>query len=1249
MKSRFLAFLLALALLVSILPSAVAAPTPTTAFSINADYRYTLTGLPYSAVVQNFFFDDSTLYVTQHGGSGITYLSRLTIQGDKAVYQDHMTLNNCGRGETLAGYYYNSKLYFYVGCKIDTAATTNYSTQMARVPYEAGKTYNYTQLDRFNHLNYASTDGSRLGTLYRINACGNSQYTIFRVQTSEGSVTYSCYDTKGLNALLDANQSVNMSEAAPKSKLLYSFTQTGSSQIVRPNSSFQGVELASKNVIFTCGGAGDAAPMIGKMNSAGTYQCQATIANVGTSSINGLQSLNGKLYFAIVGDSTADGQKIYSIDLMNMGVLPTVTDSAGVSTLHQLPCMNPDTEKNDYQQNMSYVIRTSKGKTIVIDGGWSEYDGAYLFTYLQKITGQATPHVDAWFLSHPHGDHYGVLLEFANTYASQVTVDAFYHRMPTAEEAEKYFYNADPAKIQNAVKNILNKVGKLKDSQGNATRIVSVNPVHSGKCNSSFDFDEVHFDILMTVEDLFWGCDNITTKYSGTKADAGHVYTNETIAQLTADNLNNSSVVFRVTMGGKTILFLGDAAQSAGIMLKRYHDANKADNSKYFSLKSDIVQIAHHGTNNVQKVVYQAIDADIALWPTPKWDYNATADYSITQYYTRQWCKEIGTVDYVSGYGPHVLYFPVCRTTAYVEIPEKVRPYVFDAEYYAEKYPDLKTAYGTDEAKLYQHFIELGIEEGRCASPFFDVRFYMNHNGEELREHCHGDYTVAFAHFLEYVYETNERQNNPKILSPTFDCAYYGSTYTDTKDLTTEIALLQHYAATGEAEGRLASQGFLSKDGISYHKNGTRTVTEGTCSSTGSIKYTCSDCGYSCTYATEYADHTVLIDTAVAPTCTESGLTEGSHCEICGTILVAQEEIPATGHSYTYEAVDGMTHTVGCEACDYTATEPHTYTEGTCICGEAESKEPVVDEALVINHSLNLASDISINFAVRTDYLQGYVNHYMVCEVPVYTGNEQTGTKTLTLAPVLSGTFYYYTLTGVTAVQMGDVITAQLHMEKNGQPYLSKVDTYSIAQYAYAQLNKDTTADSLKALCADLLRYGKEAQIFKTYRTDSLVDAAMTESHKAYLSDAEIVTFGSNNQVLADLENPTATWLGKVLDLDSKVCIKYVFNPGTYEGKIEDLVLKVHYVNHSGEAVEAVVTDPVLYNAALNGYAFTFDGLLAAELRTVTDVAVYAGDTRLTQTLRYSADTYGNGKTGQLLTLCKALFAYSDTAKAYFA
>lgn len=48
------------------------------------------------------------------------------------------------------------------------------------------------------------------------------------------------------------------------------------------------------------------------------------------------------------------------------------------------------------------------------------------------------------------------------------------------------------------------------------------------------------------------------------------------------------------------------------------------------------------------------------------------------------------------------------------------------------------------------------------------------------------------------------------------------------------------------------------------------------------------------------AGHTEVVDKAVAATCTEAGLTEGSHCETCGEILLAQQTIPATGHAGKY-------------------------------------------------------------------------------------------------------------------------------------------------------------------------------------------------------------------------------------------------------------------------------------------------------------------------------------------------------------
>lgn len=43
--------------------------------------------------------------------------------------------------------------------------------------------------------------------------------------------------------------------------------------------------------------------------------------------------------------------------------------------------------------------------------------------------------------------------------------------------------------------------------------------------------------------------------------------------------------------------------------------------------------------------------------------------------------------------------------------------------------------------------------------------------------------------------------------------------------------------------------------------------------------------------------HLTVIDPAVAPTCTESGKTQGAHCSACDIVLIAQQEIPALGHT----------------------------------------------------------------------------------------------------------------------------------------------------------------------------------------------------------------------------------------------------------------------------------------------------------------------------------------------------------------
>ena len=58
-----------------------------------------------------------------------------------------------------------------------------------------------------------------------------------------------------------------------------------------------------------------------------------------------------------------------------------------------------------------------------------------------------------------------------------------------------------------------------------------------------------------------------------------------------------------------------------------------------------------------------------------------------------------------------------------------------------------------------------------------------------------------------------------------------------------------------------------------------------------------------------------MIDKGFAPDCTNSGLTEGSHCAVCGEICVVQEVVPALGHAY--EVQNGE---IVCAVCGETVT-----------------------------------------------------------------------------------------------------------------------------------------------------------------------------------------------------------------------------------------------------------------------------------------------------------------------------------------
>ena len=107
-----------------------------------------------------------------------------------------------------------------------------------------------------------------------------------------------------------------------------------------------------------------------------------------------------------------------------------------------------------------------------------------------------------------------------------------------------------------------------------------------------------------------------------------------------------------------------------------------------------------------------------------------------------------------------------------------------------------------------------------------------------------------------------------------------------------------------------------------------KTAKAATCTETGTQTRTCSVCGEVETQTIKALGHTVVVDKAVAATCTKTGLTEGKHCSVCNTVIKAQEVVPATGkHSFGDWKITKAA----------TCTAEGTQTRTCSVCGKVET------------------------------------------------------------------------------------------------------------------------------------------------------------------------------------------------------------------------------------------------------------------------------------------------------------------------
>lgn len=244
-------------------------------------------------------------------------------------------------------------------------------------------------------------------------------------------------------------------------------------------------------------------------------------------------------------------------------------------------------QDNSSRQMMGYIMKTSTGKVIVIDGGLNE-DEPNLVKHIQELGNK----VDVWFITHPHEDHASAIIKVIEE--TDIPIEKIYYTMneiewykeyepKRAEEAER-FYNA-----------LQNERVKGKTEEVTLNQIINI--------------DFIKCEIL--------GVKN---------------------PEITNNGFNNSSMVIKMNLPKSSILFLGDTGEESG---------EKLLNTQKDKLKSDIVQVAHHGQGGAKESLYKEINPRICLWPTPEWLWNNDSGEGKgsgpwTTLETRQWMKNLG-------------------------------------------------------------------------------------------------------------------------------------------------------------------------------------------------------------------------------------------------------------------------------------------------------------------------------------------------------------------------------------------------------------------------------------------------------------------------------------------------------------------------------------------------------------------------------------------------------------------------------
>ncbi len=215
---------------------------------------------------------------------------------------------------------------------------------------------------------------------------------------------------------------------------------------------------------------------------------------------------------------------------------------------------------------MGYIIVTENGKLVVIDGGCPN-DTEDFLALLEENAGGKKPVVELWIITHPHGDHDGVLNTIAKNpkFLSRVEIKEILYRFPN----EFFDKNGNFTNI---------------DANKNMDTVLSLTgaKAHLPELDEKLTVDGMEFHFLYYAYD----CRIIN----------GLV------------NCNVCSLIFTLQAKNKKIIFTGDA-NTRNMQVVTWFYRGK--------LKCDILQMPHHALCDTGHLdFYKEVHADIVLEPT---------------------------------------------------------------------------------------------------------------------------------------------------------------------------------------------------------------------------------------------------------------------------------------------------------------------------------------------------------------------------------------------------------------------------------------------------------------------------------------------------------------------------------------------------------------------------------------------------------------------------------------------------------